>query len=51
MGIVIGNFFKLPMQLSQGISFSSSKVLEFSILFWHLVSTIPIWEKLDGKVF
>lgn len=32
-GIVIGNFFKLPAQFSYGISFSGSKVLEFSILF------------------
>ena len=33
LGIVIGNFFKLPSQLSQGISVTSSKVLEISILF------------------
>ena len=33
LGIVIGNFFKLPSQLSPGISLTSTKVLEFSILF------------------
>lgn len=32
-GIIIGNFFKLPSQFSNGISISGSKVLEFSILF------------------
>lgn len=33
LGIIIGNFFKLPTQFSNGINISGSKVLEFSILF------------------
>lgn len=33
LGIVIGNFFKLPSQFSSGISLTGTKVLEFSILF------------------
>jgi len=33
LGIIIGNFFKLPSQFSPGISLTGSKVLEFSILF------------------
>lgn len=33
LGIVIGNFFKLPSKFSPGISLTGSKVLEFSILF------------------
>lgn len=33
LGIIIGNFFKLPSQFSSGISLTGTKVLEFSILF------------------
>ncbi len=33
LGIVIGNFFKLPSQFSSGISLTGTKVLEISILF------------------
>ena len=33
VGILIGNFFKLPNDFSSGISLTGTKVLEFSILF------------------
>ncbi|MCB0442974.1 MAG: putative sulfate exporter family transporter [Flavobacterium sp.] len=33
LGILIGNFFKLPSQFSHGISLIGTKMLEFSILF------------------
>jgi len=33
MGILIGNFVKMPVPLNAGISFTSSKMLEISILF------------------
>lgn len=32
-GMIIGNFVKLPESLQSGIAFTSSKLLEFSILF------------------
>jgi uncharacterized integral membrane protein (TIGR00698 family) len=33
LGILAGNFFKLPVSFSSGISFSGSKLLELSIVF------------------
>jgi uncharacterized integral membrane protein (TIGR00698 family) len=33
LGIIVGNLFKLPQELQSGIGFTSSKLLEISILF------------------
>lgn len=33
LGVIVGNLFKLPQELESGIGFTSSKLLEISILF------------------
>jgi uncharacterized membrane protein YadS len=42
LGMLVGNFISIDTSFQSGIGFTSSKLLELSILFWHLVSIIII---------
>jgi uncharacterized integral membrane protein (TIGR00698 family) len=51
LGIIIGNFFKLPTQFSNGINISGSKVLEFSILFLAVGINYTFMGKIGWESF